>query len=157
MKIDESEAAARALQTLMDRSAASAGRSVARSVAYPDRQMSAAELIEFWAQTGLVAMCTVGANGQPHVAPVHARLLGTRLTLVVYDDTVRRRDLQTNPRVAFTTWGPGGAAVILYGRARELEGSLRPARDAQDGTPRNVVEIEVELTRVYAMAARAES
>ena len=112
MKIDESEAAARALQTLMDRSAASAGRSVARSVAYPDRQMSAAELIEFWAQTGLVAMCTVGANGQPHVAPVHAR---------------------------------------------ELEGSLRPARDAQDGTPRNVVEIEVELTRVYAMAARAES
>jgi hypothetical protein len=141
-----------ALQDLIDRSARAASPALADSVGAVERQMRAPELIEFWRGTGLVAMTTVGPQGQPHVAPVHAELRGPTLVLVVYDNTVRRRDIARNPRVAFTTWRDG-AAVILYGRAREVPDSLRDARPARSGTPRKVVTIEVALTRVHAMRA----
>jgi pyridoxamine 5'-phosphate oxidase-like protein len=151
MSEDESLAT---LQALLDRSVRTAGPSVADSVAYPGRQMTAAELVAFWRSVRLVAMATVGAAGQPHIAPVHAELNGTTLRLVVYENTLRRADLRTNPRVAFTTWGADGAAVIAYGRAREVPGSLRDARPGQAGTPRKVVALEVRLTRVYALGPR---
>ena len=157
MKVETSPESLKALQALMDRSVNTAGPSASVSVAWPERQMSAGDLCDFWSQTGVVGMTTVGPNGRPHSAPVHARLLGDRLRLVVYTDTVRRRDIRTNPHVSFTTWGPGGAAVILYGRAEEVKGSERAARTAQNGQERNVVEIEVDLYRVYAMAARPET
>lgn len=142
-----------ALQELIDRSVATATPSVADSVAYPDRQMKAAEFVEFWRGVRLVAMATVGAGSVPHIAPVHATLEGTSLRLVIYDNTVRRMDLAGNPRVAFTTWRADGAAAIVYGRAGEISGSLRPARPGRSGKPRNVVTIEVALTRIYAMRA----
>jgi len=145
-----------ALQALIDRSTRTATASVAESIAFPDRQMTAAELVAFWKDARLMAMTTVGPQGQPHVAPVHSELDGTTLRLVVYDDTVRRRDLRTNPRVAFTTW-KDGAAAILYGRAREVPDSLRDARAGRSGTARKVVTIEVRLTRVYAMRAPEKS
>jgi hypothetical protein len=143
-----------ALQALLDRSARTATPAVGDSVAYPPRQMTAAALVAFWREVRLVAMATVGSAGQPHIAPVHAELAGTTLRLVVYADTVRRRDLRTNPRVAFTSWGAGGAAVIAYGRAREVPGSERDARPGQSGRPRRVVALEVQLTRVYALGPR---
>lgn len=141
-----------ALQDLIDRSTRAASPALADSVAFPERQMSASELVEFWRQTALVAMVTVGAAGQPHIAPVHAELRGTTLRLVVYDDAVRRRDLAANPRVAFTTWHEG-AVAILYGRAREVPDSERDARPGRSGRPRRVVAIDVRLTRVHAMRA----
>jgi len=141
-----------ALQALLDRSAATASPAVGDSVAYPPRQMTAAELVDFWRSARLVAMATVGPAGQPHIAPVHTELAGTMLRVVVYENTVRRRDLEGNPRVAFTTWRDG-AVAICYGRAREVPGSLREARPGQSGKPRRVVTIEVRLTRVYAMRA----
>jgi predicted pyridoxine 5'-phosphate oxidase superfamily flavin-nucleotide-binding protein len=141
-----------ALQALLDRSTRSASPAVADSVAYPDRQMTAAELAEFWKSARIMAMTTVGRNGQPHTAPVHSTLEGTTLTLVIYDNTVRRADLKTNPRVAFTTW-KDGAVAIAYGKAREVPGSLRETRPGRSGAARNVVTIEVELTRAYAMRA----
>src|SRR5271154_4220858 len=140
-----------ALQELMDRSVATATPSVADSVAYPDRQMKAAEFVEFWRSVRLVAMATVGRGGLPHIAPVHATLEGTTLRLVIYDDTVRRADIARNPHTAFTTWRADGAAAIVYGHAREVPDSLRAARAGRSGKPRNVVAIEVALKRVYAM------
>jgi Pyridoxamine 5'-phosphate oxidase len=139
-----------ALQAVIDRSTRTATPAVAESVAYPDRQMSAAELIEFWRAARLCAMTTVGANGQPHTAPVHASITGATLHLVIYENTVRRRDLATNPRVSFTTW-KDGAAAIVYGRAHEVPNSLRATRPGRSGAERNVVEIAVQLTRIYAM------
>ncbi len=141
-----------ALQALLDRSSASATPAVADSVAYPDRQMTAAELVEFWKAARIMAMTTVGPNGQPHTAPVHSTLEGTTLTLVIYDNTVRRTDLRTNPRVSFTTW-KDGAVAILYGRAREVPESVRETRPGRSGAARSVVTIVVELTRAYAMRA----
>ena len=145
-----------ALQALIDRSTRTAGPSVAESLAFPDRQMTAAELVAFWRDARMMAMATVGPQGQPHLAPVHSEIDGTTLRLVIYDDTVRRLDLRTNPRVAFTTW-KDGAAAIVYGRAREVAGSLRDARPGRSGHPRKVVTIEVALTRVYAMRAPERS
>ncbi|MFT4571897.1 MAG: hypothetical protein ACI8TX_002357 [Hyphomicrobiaceae bacterium] len=142
------------LQELLNRSSETATPAVAQSVAWRPRQMSAEDLVDFWSQAKVAAMTTVGPKGQPHTAPVHARLLGDHLYLVIYGNTVRRRDLRTNPRVSFCTWGDRGEAVLLYGRAREVQGSLRPARETQAGEPRDVVELDVELTRVYAMAGR---
>ncbi len=152
MTVDEkSSAGLEVLQNLIDRSAASAGPAAADSLAYPARQMSAAEFVEFWESVRLVAMATTGETGRPHIAPVHARLDGAQLHLVIYDNTLRRRDIAANPRVAFTTWRADGAAAIVYGVAREVAGSLRPARTAQSGKPRQVIELEVKLTRIYAM------
>jgi len=142
-----------ALQALLDRSTRTATPSVADSVAFPARQMTAAELVEFWQRTRLVAMATVGPAGQPHLAPVHAELRGTTLALVIYDDTVRRVDLARNPRVGFTTWDGNGAVAILYGRARELPDSRRESRPGRSGRPRHTVAVEVALTRAYAMRA----
>ena len=45
------------------------------------------------------------------------------------------------------------ALLILYGRAREAPGSLRPARPGQSGRPRRAVRFEVRLTRIYALRA----
>jgi hypothetical protein len=118
--------------------------------------MTAAELITFWRDARMMAMATVGPHGQPHVAPVHSEIDGTTLRLVIYDDTVRRLDLRANPRVAFTTW-KDGAAAIVYGRAREVPGSLRDARPGRSGQARKVVTVEVALTRVYAMRAPERS
>jgi hypothetical protein len=148
---DKSSGDLQALQKLIDRSATSAGPAASDSLAYPARQMSAAEFVEFWQSVRLVAMATTGAKGGPHIAPVHARFDGVRLRLVIYDNTLRRRDIAANPRVAFTTWRADGAAAIVYGVAREVEGSLRSARASVSGKPRQVVELEVKLTRVYAM------
>lgn len=150
-KTGDSMQALKSLQSLIDRSAASAGPAAADSLAYGPRQMSAAEFVEFWKSVRLVAMATVGEDARPHIAPVHARLDGTRLYLVIYENTLRRRDIASNPQVAFTTWRADGAAAIVYGVARELPDTLRPARPAQSGKARQVVEIEVRLTRIYAM------
>ncbi|HEX4209002.1 MAG TPA: pyridoxamine 5'-phosphate oxidase family protein, partial [Candidatus Binataceae bacterium] len=139
------------LQELIDRSVATATPSVADSVAYPERQMKAAEFVEFWQSVRLVAMATTGAGGLPHIAPVHAMLEGIKLRLVIYENTVRRADIARNPHVAFTTWRADGAAAIVYGHAREIPNSLRAARPGRSGKPRNVVAIEVSITRIYAM------
>jgi len=141
-----------ALQALIDRSVRTASPAVADSVAYPERQMTAGELVEFWRTARMMAMTTVGPSGQPHIAPVHSEIDGTILRVVIYENTVRRDDLRRNPRVAFTTW-KDGAVAIVYGRAREVPDSLRDARGGRSGAPRKVVTIEVALTRVYAMRA----
>lgn len=143
----------KALQAIIDRSTQTASPAVAGSVAFPERQMTAAEFVEFWRANRLVAMATVGAKGTPHIAPVHARIVDSEMRLVIYDNTIRRLDIKSNPRVAFSAWDGEGAAVIVYGRAVEVPGTLRDARAAQNGQPRKVVEVAVTITRIYAMRA----
>jgi len=154
MKTLETDEGRAGLQALLENSAVVAGPALADSVGFAPRRMSAAELYEFWRGVRLVAMTTVGPGGQPHTAPVHAELHGPTLRVLVYEDATRRRDLAHNDRVSFTSWNADGAVAILYGRARELEDSLRPARPSQSGRERRVVEVEVRLTRIYAMGAK---
>jgi pyridoxamine 5'-phosphate oxidase-like protein len=145
-----------ALQALINRSVRTATPCVADSVAFPGRQMTAAELVEFWSGTRMMAMATVGAAGQPHVGVVHSELDGTTVRMAIYENAVRRADLRRNPRVALTTW-KDGAVAIAYGRAREVPDSLRDARPGRSGAPRRIVTIEVALTRIYAMRAPERS
>jgi hypothetical protein len=92
------------LQALIDRSVRTAGRSVADSLAYPERQMTAAELVAFVREARLIAMATVGPGGAPHVAPVHAELDGTRLRVVTHD---LREAIRVGPRTGAASV-PGG-------------------------------------------------
>jgi hypothetical protein len=145
-----------ALQATIDRSRASAGAAVRDTFAHPERQMTAAEFVAFWNASRMKAMATVGEGDAPipHMAPVHAEFVAGRLRTTIYEDAVRRRDLRTNPHVAFTTWGPHGAAAIVYGIAREIPGSQRETRPGATGRARRTVGLDIEVTRVYAMKPR---
>lgn len=149
-------AALAALQEVIDRSRASAGGAILDTFDRAERRMTAAELVSFWNGSRLKAMSTTGPDGAPHIAPVHAELIGGKVRTTIYENAVRRRDLRTNPRVALTTWGPQGAAAILYGVAREIPESLRETRPGARGGTRRTVALEIEITRVYAMKPREE-
>jgi pyridoxamine 5'-phosphate oxidase-like protein len=143
-----------ALQAVIDASRATAGAAVRDSFDRAERQMTAAELVAFWNGAPLKAMATVGHNGAPHIAPVHAVFVAGRLRSTIYENALRRGDLRTNPHVALTTWGPHGAAAIVYGRAREIAGSVRETRPGASGRARRTVALEIDVTRIYAMKSR---
>lgn len=142
------------IQRVLDRSLTSAGHAVRDTFARSERAMSAAEFVAFWNGTRMKAMATVGAGGAPHIAPVHAEFVSGRLRSTIFETARRRRDLQSNPEVALTTWGPNGAAAIVYGRAREVPDSLRDTRTGATGGPRRTVALDIEVTRIYAMRGR---
>jgi hypothetical protein len=144
-----------ALQAVMDASRATAGAAVRESFDRPQRRLTAAELVAFWNGTGLKAMATVGPDGAPHIAPVHAQFVDGRLRTTIYENALRRRDLRRNPRVALTTWGPDGAVAIVYGRAREVAGSERDTRPGASGRTRRTIALDIEIARIYAMGPRA--
>jgi hypothetical protein len=118
--------------------------------------MSAAEFVRFWNGVRMKAMATASADGAPHIAPVHAEFVNGRLRSTIYENAVRRIDLQGNPRVALTTWGAGGSVAIVYGRAREVADSGRDTRPGASGQPRRTIALDIEVTRIYAMKARSE-
>jgi hypothetical protein len=141
------------LQHILDESRAGAGVAVRDTFDRAERRLTAAEFVAFWNGTRMKAMATVGKNG-PHIAPVHAELAAGKLRSTIYENAARRRDLSRNPEVALTTWGPNGAAAIVYGRAREIPGSLRETRPGATGKPRRTVALEIEITRIHAMGPR---
>jgi hypothetical protein len=146
------EALAR-IERIMHRSRARAGTAVRETFGRSGREMTAAELVSFWNATRMKAMATVGKE-KPHIAPVHAELVNGRLRSTIYENAARRRDLRTNPNVALTTWGPHGAAAIIYGRAREVPNSTRETRPGASGAPRRTVALDIKITRIHAMKAR---
>lgn len=147
-------AALAALQAVLDRSRAGAGQAVRDTFEHPERRMTAAEFVSFWNGVRTKAMATCGADGAPHIAPVHAEFVAGRLRSTIYENAVRRRDLRANPRVAFTTWGAHGAAAIVHGIAREIADSGRDTRPGATGRARRTVALEIEVTRIYAMKPR---
>lgn len=144
------------LQALLDRSRARAGQAVRDTFERSERRMTALEFVRFWNSSRMKAMATAGKNGVPHIAPVHAEFVNGRLRSTIYENAVRRRDLRDNAEVAFTTWGPHGAAAIVYGRAREIPDSLRETRPGATGARRRTVALDIEVTRIYAMKGREE-
>ena len=149
----QSEALA-ALQRILDHSRAAAGPAVRDTFEDANRQMTAAEFVTFWNGSRMKAMATVGRRGTPHIAPVHAEFVNGRLRSTIYEHAVRRRDLSHCSEVALTTWGPHGAAAIVYGQAREVPHSRRETRPGKTGAPRRTVTLDIEVTRVYAMKGR---
>ena len=146
-----------ALQATIDRSRERAGAAVRDTFDRADRRMAAAEFVVFWNASRMKAMSTASASGTPHIAPVHAEFVAGRLRTTIYENAVRRRDLQANPQVAFTTWGPQGAAAIVYGIAREIPNSARDTRPGASGRARHTIALDIEVTRIYAMKPREEA
>jgi hypothetical protein len=142
------------IQGALDQGMKRAGVAVRDTFARSDRRLTALEFVTFWNACRMKAMATVGNDGSPHIAPVHAEFVAGRLRSTIYENAVRRRDLRANPRVALTTWGVNGAAAIVYGRARELPDSSRETRPGATGAVRRTVALDIEITRIYAMGPR---
>lgn len=142
------------IQGLLDGSRQRAGQAVRDTFEHETRRLSAREFVEFWNSCRLKAMATSGADGTPHIAPVHAEFVNGKLRSTIYENAVRLRDIQRSPKVALTTWGPNGAAAIVHGRARILPESLRDTRPGATGRARRTVALEIDITRIYAMKGR---
>lgn len=142
------------IDSVMARSRDSAGDAARETFDRPDRHMSAVEFVRFWNQTKVKAMATVGRRGDPHIAPIHAAFEHGILRTTIYVNAVRRDDIRRNPQVALSTWGPGGAAAIVYGRATEVPGSEKETRPGASGARRRTVALAIDVHRIYAMKGR---
>jgi hypothetical protein len=137
------------LQEVLDSSLASAGAAVKATFDRDDRRMSADDLRQFWTETRMFAVSTVGANGAPHIAPVHVAMLEDgSLEMAIFEDSVRLKDLRRDSRIAITSWAPDGRIAIVYGRATEVPGSRREVgRDPG----RFILTMHIAVDRAYAM------
>lgn len=145
------------LEHLLARSLEKAGKAVRETFGRRDRSMSAREFVRFWNRCPLKAMATASPHGSPHIAPVHAEFVRGVLYSTIYVEAQRLRDLESNPRVALTTWDADGAVAIVRGRARVVPGSERESRPGAGGQPRRTVLLEIALERMYAMKGRPHS
>jgi heme-degrading monooxygenase HmoA len=148
----------RTLQEVLDESARTAGPAMRSIFAREDRRLSAEEFREYWRQTRMFAVATVGRGGAPHIAPVHVLLRDDdALEMAIYEDSLRLADLRRNPRIAITTWAEDGRTAIVYGRAEEVPSSRRevnPGGNPEQG--RTVVMMRIRMSRAYAMSPRRQ-
>jgi pyridoxine/pyridoxamine 5'-phosphate oxidase len=137
------------LQDVLDSSLATAGPAVKATFDRDDRRLNADELRQFWSETRLFAVATVGTNGGPHIAPVHVAMMEDgNLEMSIYADSVRLKDLRRDPRIAITSWAPDGRIVIVYGRATEVADSRR---EVSRDPGRFIIGMRIDVDRAYAM------
>ena len=137
------------LQEILDSSLATAGPAVKATFDREERRLDEAELRQFWAETRMFAVATAGANGAPHIAPVHVAMAEDgNLEMAIFEDSVRLKDLRRDPRIAITSWAADGRIAIVYGRASEVPDSRREI--GQD-RGRFIVSMRIEVERAYAM------
>lgn len=133
------------VQAVLDRSAATASPEVGRVFARSEWRLDAADFLAMWSAQRWCTVASVGAEGQPHIAVIHADFQPDgRLTMRMFTGAVRARDIETNPRVALSK-NADGAVAMVYGLARAVPGTARVVREAE------TVEVEIEVTRIYAM------
>lgn len=133
------------IQAILDRSAATAGPEVARVFARPDWRLSAAQFLDMWRAQRWCTIASVGPNGQPHIAVIHADFQPDgRLTMRMFTGSVRARDIAANPRVALSKHLDGAVAMV-YGTARPVPGTEAVRHESE------TVEVEVDVRRIYAM------
>ena len=139
-----------ALQDLLDQSAATAGPAVAATFNGAEKRLSADDFRAFWRATRMFAVATAGANGAPHIAPVHVLLEdGDVFRMSIFENAVRLQDLPPRPAYRRHHLGPDGTVAILYGRTSEVPGSRREF--TRGGIDRAVLIMEIEPTRIHVM------
>lgn len=143
-------AALAAIQAILDRSAATATPEVGAVFARDDWRLPAAEFLDLWKENRWVVVSSVGSKGQPHSAVVHAEFDGADLKMWVFDQSIRARDLQSNPRVSLVKYSPEGVVMTVYGRASRIEGASR-ALNTAGGGGRTINQYLIDVTRIYAM------
>jgi len=105
-----------ALQELIDRSYASAGRHLL-SIHRPERRVAAHELVERLTGMRLLALATVTADGRPIVGPVDGIFYRGAFHFGSADDSVRFRHIRARPYVSATHLPGEEFAVPVHGRA----------------------------------------
>jgi hypothetical protein len=146
----------KSLQEILDDSAHDAGPAMAATFGRDDRRLDAEGFREFWRATRMFAVSTAGANGDPHIAPVHVLLQeDDSLEMAIFEDSLRLRDLRRNPRIAITSWADDGRVAIVYGTCSEVPDSRRPISAGGNlSSDRTIITMRIEMTRAYAMHPR---
>ena len=140
-----SDDAVERLGEILDRSASTATPEVGRVFARPDWRLSSREFLEMWSAQRWCTIASVGPQGQPHIAVIHADFQPDgRLTMRMFTNAVRASDIARNNRVALSK-NLDGAIATVYGRTHVVPGTERALHDAE------TVEVEVEVRRIYAM------
>jgi uncharacterized pyridoxamine 5'-phosphate oxidase family protein len=116
----------RALQELLDRSYAAAGRHLLR-IHTPERRLSATEVAERLTGMRLLALATVTADGRPVVGPVDGIFYRGAFHFGSAPDSVRFRHIRARPQVSATHLPGEEMAVTVHGRATEvpIDGGFR--------------------------------
>jgi uncharacterized pyridoxamine 5'-phosphate oxidase family protein len=115
-----------ALQDLLERSYAGAGRHLLRIHA-PERRLDAVQLADRLTGMCLLALATVTADGRPVVGPVDGIFYRGAFHFGSAPDSVRFRHIRARPQVSATHLPGEELAVTVHGRATEVppEGGLR--------------------------------
>src|SRR2546429_9947587 len=118
----------RALQQLLDRSYAAAGRHLLR-IHTPDRRLSATEVAERLTGMCLLALATVTADGRPMVGPVDGIFYRGAFHFGSAPNSMRFRHIPPRPQVSATHLPGEDLAVTVHGRATEIpiDGGFREA------------------------------
>lgn len=110
----------RALQELLDASAAAAGRH-ANDVITPDRRLTAEQLVERLPEMRLLTLATVSADGRPFTAPVDAFFYRGHWYFSSAPYSVKFRHIDRNPAVSATHLPGEHLAVTVHGTAERID------------------------------------
>jgi nitroimidazol reductase NimA-like FMN-containing flavoprotein (pyridoxamine 5'-phosphate oxidase superfamily) len=109
-----------ALQSLLDRSYATAGRHL-RTIITPERRLTADEVADRLTGMRLLALATVTADGRPIVGPVDGIFFRGSFHFGSAPDSVRFRHIRNRPQVSATHLPGEELAVTIHGRAVPLD------------------------------------
>jgi nitroimidazol reductase NimA-like FMN-containing flavoprotein (pyridoxamine 5'-phosphate oxidase superfamily) len=116
----ESEDDIAALQTLLDRSYANAGRHLL-NIHTPERRLSAEQVVERLQSMCLLALATVTADGRPVVGPVDGIFYRGAFHFGSAPDSARFRHIRARPQVSATHLPGEELAITVHGRAVPLD------------------------------------
>jgi uncharacterized pyridoxamine 5'-phosphate oxidase family protein len=109
-----------ALQALLDRSYAEAGRHL-RSIHTPERRLTAQQVVEQLQGMRLVTLATVTADGRPITGPVDGVFVHGAFHFGSAPDSARFRHIAKRPQVSATHLPGEELAVTVHGRATAID------------------------------------
>ena len=110
----------RRLQALLDRSYEGAGSHL-RSIATPERILTADQICELLVGVQVLSLATVTAAGEPRVAPVDGLFFRGEWWFGSSTDSVRFRHLRQRPAVSAAHTSGEDLSVVTHGRAVEVD------------------------------------
>jgi nitroimidazol reductase NimA-like FMN-containing flavoprotein (pyridoxamine 5'-phosphate oxidase superfamily) len=118
--VHETPADLTALQDLLDRSYAAAGRHLL-SIITPQRRLSAEQVTNRLTGMCLLALATVTADGRPIVGPVDGIFFRGAFHFGSAPDSLRFRHIRKRPHVSATHLPREELAVTVHGRALPID------------------------------------
>ena len=120
MVVHETPADLAALQDLLDRSYAAAGRHLI-SIITPERRLDAEQVADRLTGMSLLALATVTADGRPIIGPVDGIFFRGAFHFGSSPDSIRFRHIRNRPHVSATHMPREELAVTVHGRAIPLD------------------------------------